>query len=252
MYSIDTEAIIPSHMPKLALTLIVFFSQPILAADLQEFTANYQINFGDIELGTANYRFSHTGDSEYLFDFSSDLRFLVFWDEREVKTELVLEGSRLVPRYYSHDREGTGRDYLEEIAFDSSEAVIRTTYLKETQEFDYEKGVVDGLTVQLQMALDLQQGAKQLRYKIIDSNRIREREFQLVGEETITIQGEDCHTVIYEVVRDNNKRKTRMWFSTERNYLPVQMVHFTKGKKRFNAHLVNYSEHDSSSLPANL
>ncbi len=222
--------------------LFVFFAQPLCATELQQFEADYEIFYGDIRLGKANYRFTHTRADQYRFDFASELSFLIFSDERIVRSELSLDGWRLRPSYYSHDRKGTGRDYLEEIHFDPAENVIRTTYLKENREYPYENDVVDGLTVQLQLMLDLQHGVEQPKYRIIDANKIREREFSFAGEETIRLEDVDYPSVIYQVVRDNNKRKTQMWFSTEHNYLPVQMVHFSKGKKKFNAHLVSYRE----------
>lgn len=230
-------------MPFFLAIFIAFLIQPVCASEIQEFTAEYEILYGDIHLGKANYRLSHSQDNHYRFDFSSELRFLIFSDVRAVKSELNYEDTHLLPSYYSHDRKGTGRDYFEEVIFDRSEQLIRSNYKGESIEFAYEEDIVDGLTVQLLMMLDLQKGNRQLRYKILDANRIREREFRFVGEESITIQGTDYHSVIYEVVRDNNRRKTQMWFSPERNYLPVQMVHFSKGKKRFNAHLLNYQEY---------
>lgn len=226
--------------------LLTFLSQPLLAAELQQFEADYEIFYGDIHLGKANYRFTHTEDNHYRFDFASELSFLIFSDQRVVSSELSYEDWNLRPRYYSHDRKGTGRDYLEEIHFDRAANVIRTSYLKETREYPYENDVVDGLTVQLQLMIDLQRGIKRPKYKIIDANKVREREFSFVGEETIQLQGVDYPSVVYQVVRDNNKRKTQMWFSTGRDYLPIQMVHFSKGKKKFNAHLVDYREIDSA------
>lgn len=222
--------------------LFVLLFQPLHAVELQEFTADYGVFYGDIELGKATYRFTHAGGGQYRFDFSSELSFLIFSDERVVRSEFTLEDWRLRPSFYSHDRKGTGRDYLEEIHFDPAKNIIRSTYLKESREYPYEDDVVDGLTVQLQLMLDLQRGVEQMKYKIIDFNRIREREFKFAGQETIQLEGVDYPSVIYQVVRDNNKRKTQMWFSTEHNYLPVQMVHFSKGKKKFNAHLVSYRE----------
>ena len=224
--------------------LIALFSQPLYAAGLQEFTADYEIYYGDIRLGKANYRLSHTKDNFYRFDFVSDLRFLIFTDNRVVSSELAYEDSHLLPSYYSHYRKGTGLDYFEEIRFDRSENLIHSTYKKESEEFVYEMDIVDGLTVQLQLMLDLRHGIKRPKYKILDVNKVREREFSHAGEETITLESVDYHSVVYQVVRDNDRRKTQMWFSPERHYLPVQMVHFSKGKKKFNAHLVNYSEFD--------
>ena len=237
-------------MPILIAIFVAFFVQPLCASEIQEFTAEYEILYGDLRLGKANYRFSNSLGDNYRFDFSSELRFLIFSDMRVVKTELIYEDKQLLPSYYSHDRKGTGRDYFEEVLFDRSENLISSTYQGESTEFVYEKDIVDGLTVQLLLMLDLQQGNRQPRYKILDANRIREREFRYVGEESITIQSADHHSVIYEVVRDNNRRKTQMWFSSERNYLPLQMVHFSKGKKKFNAHLLNYQEFDSADSSA--
>ncbi len=236
-----------------ALLLIVFvlYAQSPFAAEIQEFSADYAIYYGDIHLGKANYRFSHSKENYYRFDFTSDLSFLIFWDERIVSSELVYEDQHLLPSYYRHDRKGTGRDYLEEIVFDRSNNRIRATYGKESKELDYEKDIIDGLTMQLQLMLDLQRGIEQPRYKIVDFNRLKEYEFSFAGAETINIQDVDYDGVIFQVVRNHERRKTQMWFSPERNYLPIKMVHFSKGKKKFNAHLANYIEFDSADNSSN-
>lgn len=229
-----------------AFLLIVLCTQPLFASEIQEFSADYEIYYGDIHLGKANYRFSHTKDNHYRFDFASDLSFLIFWDERIVSSDMVYEDQYLRPSYYRHDRKGTGRDYLEEIVFDRTNKLIRTTYGKESKELDYENDIIDGLTMQLQLVLDLQRGIERPKYRIVDFNRLKEYEFSFAGKETINIQDVDHEGVIFQVVRKHERRKTQMWFSLERNYLPLKMVHFSKGKKKFNAHLVNYNEFDSA------
>jgi len=229
-----------------ALLLIALCTQPLYAAEIQEFNADYEIYYGDIHLGTANYRFSHSKDNDYRFDFASHLRFLIFWDERIVSSDLVYEDQYLLPRHYSHDRKGTGRDYREEIVFDRSNKRIRATYGKESKELEYEKDIIDGLTMQLQLMLDLQRGIAQPKYRIVDFNRLKEYEFSFAGAEIINIQDVQYESVIFQVVRDNERRKTQMWFSPQRNYLPLKMVHFSKGKKKFNAHMVKYTEFDSA------
>jgi hypothetical protein len=235
----------------LLLIVIVLYAQSLFAAEIQEFSADYAIYYGDIHLGKANYRFSHSKENYYRFDFASDLRFLIFWDERIVSSDLVYEDQHLLPSYYRHDRKGTGRDYLEEIVFDRSNKRIRATYRKESKELDYEIDIIDGLTMQLQLMLDLQRGIEQPKYKIVDFNRLKEYEFSFAGTETINIQDVDYDGVIFQVVRNHERRKTQMWFSPERNYLPIKMVHFSKGKKKFNAHLTNYIEFDSADNSSN-
>jgi hypothetical protein len=235
----QTTIFIP--MPIFIALFFAFFAQSLFASEPQEFTAQYQINYGTIRLGEANYQLNRVGENSFHFDFSSDLSFLIFSVERVVKSKLIYEEPYLLPDYYSHHRKGTGKDYFEEVRFERSQNIIHSSYSDQNIELDYEKDIVDGLTVQLQLMLDLQRGVERPKYKILDENRVREREFSYVGQETITIENEDCHTVVYEVVRDNNRRKTQMWFSPERNFLPVQMVHFSKGKKKFNAFLTHYT-----------
>lgn len=230
-----------------ALILVALCSQPLFAADLPEFSADYEIFYGDIHLGKANYRFSRKEANSYRFDFASELRFLIFWDERSVSTDLVYEGQRLLPSRYHHDRKGTGRDYLEEIVFDRVGGRIVTSYEDETKELGYEMDIIDGLTLQLQLMLDLQRGIERPKYRVVDFNRLKEFEFSYAGVETISIQGRDYESIVLQVVRKNERRRTRMWFAPERGYLPLQMVHYSKGKKKFNAHLVDYAELDDRS-----
>jgi hypothetical protein len=225
-----------------ALFVIALCMQSLYAAELQEFSAEYEIFYGDIHLGKANYRFRHVDGNSYRFEFSSNLRFLIFWDQRSVYSDLVYEDGQLRPSYYRHDRKGTGHDYLEQIIFDPAGKQIVTTYEKDEKELEYEADIIDGLTMQLQMMLDLQRGIEQPSYRIVDFNKLKTYAFRPAGKEVLNIQDRDYETVMLQVVRKSEKRETRMWFAPERNYLPMQMVHFSKGKKKFNAHLVNYAE----------
>ena len=61
--------------------LLALFVQPLYAAEIQEFTADYEIYYGEFLLGKANYRFSNPKDNYYRLDFVSDLRFLIFSDK---------------------------------------------------------------------------------------------------------------------------------------------------------------------------
>jgi len=70
---------------------VAFFVQSLRASEIQEFTAEYEILYGDLRLGKANYRFSNSLGDHYRFDFSSELRFLIFSDARVVKSELIYE-----------------------------------------------------------------------------------------------------------------------------------------------------------------
>jgi len=238
--------ILATHMFAYVLLAVALYAPSVIAAEIQEFSAEYEIYYGNIHLGKANFHLSHSKENGYRLDFTSHLSFLIFWDKRVASSEFVHEDQRLFPSYYRHDRKGTGRDYLEELVFDRPNSRILATYQKENKVIDYEQDIIDGLTMQLQFMLDLQRGVQRPQYRIVDFNKLKEYEFSFVREETVNLANVAYDSVMFRVVRDHERRETQIWFSPERNFLPIKMAHFSKGKKKFNTHLVDYIEFDSS------
>ena len=207
------------------------------AAQLKDFDAEYAIYYGDFKLGEGEYHLRRKPSGLYAFSFHSEMQFLIFSDRREVSSELNIINGQAVPNHYQHKREGTGKDYLDEIIFDVESGIIKSSARDDFQEFDYDAQVKDALTAQLQLFLDLRKGSKSPSYMILESNKIKRHYFEFIRQETIRIKDQAYNTVVYQVVRDKKKRRTVMWFSVDHQYQPVKMVHFDRDKKKFNAEL---------------
>lgn len=236
-------------MPRLASLIFSFiftsvgFCSQTIAADIPQFQADYKVYYGDRHLGEGRYTLkkSRTSDS-YQFHFSSQLSFLIFSDKRDVQSTFAYTNTHLLPRHYSHERKGSGPDYLDTINFDKKSGRITSIHKGKTIELSYDQTIRDGLTVQLQLMLDLQRGGEKLSYTILDDNRIKLRNFNNLGMEAISINNKTYHCIKIEILRRNSKRKTHMWFSPAHNYQAIQMAHFVDNKQKFNAHLIKYTE----------
>lgn len=239
-------------MLRLLLLVFIVLSVPIYAKPINGFVAKYDVYYGDYNLGTGRYELEHIKDEQYKFSFESKMRFfLVFTDKRWIETEFKLKNNQILPIRYAHKREGTGPDYNDVIEFDVAGNQIRSMHKNDAYEQDYDALIRDGLSVQLQLVLDLRRGVENPKYLILDENKLKEREFEFIKEETLEIEGQEYQTVLYQVVRDSGHRKTQMWFSVKHDYQPVMMAHFNKEKKRFNARITSYTEEKPAVIALN-
>jgi len=221
-------------------TLLLCFCLPSFAQALDEFVAEYNVYYGDLKLGEGVYTLSQLEDDEYMFNFKSKMRFLIFTDKRDVGVRFKYQDNQVLPIKYTHDRTGTGPDYADLIDFDRDKNRIVSEHDDEVYQQTYDAAVRDGLSAQMQLFVDLQQGHKSPNYPILESNRLKHRYFEFVRKEKIEIDGTPYNTVVYQLVRDKKKRRTVMWFSEDHNYQPVRMVHYDKEKKKFNSELTSF------------
>lgn len=203
-------------------------------------TAEYQVNYGSIELGKARYQLPAPEGDLYQYRFDSDVSLLMLSDRRTVKSIFSLAGTKLIPMRYSHERNGTGPSYQEQSAYVLSQKLVHSRYKDERAKFPYTEDLFDPLMVQLQFRLDIAAGAKTMHYKMLKSGEIDEYDFRVVGKERVNIESGSYDTVKIEVVRDNNKRQTLFWMAPDLGYLPIRLTHFEKGSKQLDIKLLTY------------
>lgn len=212
-------------------------------------TVEYQVNYGDIELGKAKYQLPAIEDGVYKYRFDSDLSLLLLTDVRHMLSEFSQEGNQLLPQRYSHQRKGIGPNFTEQTAFAKEQGMIHTRYKDEKGKFPFEGDIFDPLVAQLQFRLDISAGKEVLSYKMVKDNEIDEYKFQVIGKERITIESGSYDTVKIEVVRNSKKRQTFFWMAPELAYLPVRLTHFEKGSKQLDIKLLNYHFDDEPVAP---
>lgn len=202
--------------------------------------AEYQVNYGDIELGKAKYNLPKMEDGVFKYRFDSDLSLLLLTDVRHVFSEFSQDGKQLLPLRYLHQRQGVGPNFTEQTAFAKAQGFIHTRYKDEKGKFPFEGEIFDPLMVQLQFRLDISEGKDVLDYKMVKDNEVDEYKFHVIGKERMTIESGSYDTVKIEVVRDNKKRQTFFWMAPDLAYLPVRLTHFEKGSKQLDIKLLKY------------
>ncbi|QQX78435.1 DUF3108 domain-containing protein [Shewanella sp. KX20019] len=213
-------------------------------------TAEYQVNYGSIELGRARYILAAAGGNAFKYRFDSDVSLLILSDQRHIRSEFTLEDKQLIPMRYSVERTGTGPNFREQIAFAKGQNVVHSRYKDERAKFPYDAELFDPLMVQLQFRLDMAANKEELHYTMVKEGEIDDYGFKIVGKERVNIDSGSYQTLKFEVVRDSTKRQTFFWMSPKLSYLPIRLTHFEKGSKQLDIQLLNYKfEQDTVVLP---
>lgn len=228
--------------PLIILSTLLSLSLPLYAAQtpLTPHIAEYQVNYGSIELGKARFQLPEIEGNQVQYRFDSNVSLLMLSDRRTVKSSFTIKGDQLTPMRYTHDRTGTGSSYQEQSAYVIDQKLVHSRYKDERAKFPYTEDLYDPLMAQLQFRLDMMAGKTALHYKMLKSGEIDEYDFKVVGKERMTIESGSYDTVKIEVVRDSTKRQTFFWMSPELGYLPVRLTHFEKGSKQLDIKLLNY------------
>ncbi|MFT5789920.1 MAG: hypothetical protein ACI8SJ_002042 [Shewanella sp.] len=232
-----------SNKSRILFAVSLLFTSNTLLADttpLTPHTAEYQVNYGSIELGRARYILSAPDGGVFQYRFDSDVSLLMLSDQRHIRSEFTLQDNQLVPMRYSVERTGTGPDFREQIAFAKRQNVVHSRYKDERAKFPYDAELFDALMVQLQFRLDMAANKEELHYTMVKEGEIDDYAFKIVGKERVNIDSGSYQTLKFEVKRDSTKRQTFFWMSPELSYLPIRLTHFEKGSKQLDIKLLSY------------
>lgn len=206
-------------------------------------TAEYQVNFGSIELGKAKFILQPaTENRSYQYIFDSNISLLMLSDIRHITSEFTIDSNnhQLLPIRYIQKREGTGKDYTEQTAFARDQGKIYTRYKDERGSFKYTSNIYDPLMVQLQLRLDLAANKENLEYSMVKKNEIDTYQFKILATEKLTIDSGSYNTIKLKVIRESNKRQTFFWIAPKLNYLPVRLTHYSNDSKQLDIKLLNF------------
>ncbi len=225
------------------LLLILLLPLPLWAqtSPLAPHTAEYQVNYGEINLGGARFMLLPPEGDFYQYKLDSDLSLLVLSDKRHIRSEFTYQDGQLTPLRFSHQRTGTGPNFNEQIAFAKEQGKIFSRYKDEKSKLDYSGTLYDALMVQLQFRLDLAAGKEPLAYELVKDNEIDDYRFKIVGKERMTLDSGVYNTVKLEVVRDSTKRQTFVWMAPDLGWLPMRLTHFESGSKQLDIKLAKLS-----------
>ncbi|MBT8151455.1 MAG: DUF3108 domain-containing protein, partial [Gammaproteobacteria bacterium] len=128
-----------------------------------------------------------------------------------------------------YTRKGLGTDRPIHVYFDWENMQANGAKGKRKYEFALEPGVLDKLSYQVQMQLDLlaQPERPALIYKVANYSGLRDYQFDFALRETIETRLGSRETLVYQ--RDKKDSTIKLWIAPQQNYLPVKIEQLEDG-----------------------
>lgn len=213
------------------ISYILFFclSHAATAADIPDFSANYQIELNGIQAG--ELKRSLTSEANGLRRFQSVSRakgVFSFFKPDIIKETSVwkLDQGRVTPQQYRYQRSGGKKEKMLSMQFDWAQKQVKIDDKKHPWTLDLETGALDKLVYQISLMRDLARGIKQVDYRIADGGRLKTYKIRVLGEETISTPMGEINTVKLTRERDHDSdRETTLWCAPALDYLPVKLEH---------------------------
>jgi len=194
------------------------------------FVASYDAKANGLGIGTVQVSLTRVGSNEYLYEQKLVTRGIAALFGSDKSTESSRwrfhNNAIQVIEYRSRRKKGDDDDNAH-LVFDWENRRVKNIGAGEHWEIAMPEGAIDRLVMQLAMLLDLRNGDTVFKYRIPRQGRIKRYDFELVGEESITLDSGTYRTLKAERTNDDRDRGW-VWSAPELDYFPVR---FLKHKK---------------------
>jgi len=142
----------------------------------------------------------------------------------------------LKPLEYQYHRSGIGKNRDAILNFDWQQQVVNNNVQAKPWNMDVPMGALDKLLYQLQLKQDLTQAINsgdhhpKFTYQIADGGKLKEYQFEVLGEEVLNTPAGRFNTIKAQRVRDHSRRSTIFWLAPDYNFLLVQFQQLEDGK----------------------
>jgi hypothetical protein len=143
-------------------------------------------------------------------------------------TEFKISGNSFIPLEYQYHRSGIGRKRDAVLNFNWEENTVLNNVQNKPWTMDVPVGALDKLLYQFKLREDLraayenQQPWPTLSYVIADGGKLKNYEFEVLGEEEIATPVGNLKTIKATRVRDSRDRESTFWLAPEYDFLLVK------------------------------
>nr|WP_217704682.1 DUF3108 domain-containing protein [Pseudoalteromonas sp. McH1-7] len=213
-------------------------STSTIANPLKEYHAEYQVSRKGEVHGTATRTLTKVAESTYAVRYKSDIEWMIFSDVRIEESLFKLSDHVISPLHYSMKREGTGPDKSYKIKFDHQNHAITSSEEKYPLKVKWLENQQDLISYQVQLREDLKSGKTKFSYPIIDKKGSqRSYDFEIAGEETITLPFGNVKTIKVKRIYDDSDRQAIAWFAPDHDHMLVKMYKGKDGMEQFQIEL---------------
>ncbi|MFA0812811.1 DUF3108 domain-containing protein [Microbulbifer epialgicus] len=218
-----------------SLFLFLFTGQS-LASQLEPFKATYTARFNGISVTATRELTGQEGN--WRLDFSTNTLFAYI---KEYSRFTDRDGS-ITPYHYEYRRKGLGRDRGTVLNFEPEKGLVLNVSNPDRDMKDVPPHILDKVSYQIQLALDVASGKEDLQYQIADGKKIRNYTFAREGTETLDTPMGEIETIKVRRVRDaDSARETTVWVAPQWNYALVKLVQREENGKKYQITLTKLS-----------
>lgn len=186
-----------------------------------EFTAEYVIEKGFVELGRATRTFKKTPNGTYLYVSDSHATGIasLFVRERVVQTtEFSMEGGQARPLTYKYEN---NKGLRVNQTYDWKNKRVHSVRNDEVYDYDIPSNTHDQNIYQFNLMLDLATGKRDMVYPMAENKRLEQYDIRFLGEKVL-----DTHFGKQPVLVTRSQHKsetTTVWSAKSLYFLPVRI-----------------------------
>ncbi len=200
--------------------------QPVLAAELQPFTANFTVVWHGISAGHSQLVLERLPDNRWAYSSRSSAAgiFRIFLPaELSSRSEFSIKNGQIIPEHFTGNDGTDNHSRDQDMKFDWVNG--RVTGVAETKPVDLplQPGLLDGMTIQVALIQALLAGHPPTRFLMIDKTQIKEYVYTEQGRETVQTKNGPRQTVVYRSARPDSPDGTWFWCDPEQSFLPVKV-----------------------------
>lgn len=202
------------------------------------FVASYSLHSMGTRFADMRRSFSRLQNGEYVYRSDTHtvgLLALFRKDHIIEKSTWKYTAGRLQPLHYSYQRTGGRRDRNVIVNFDWSSRRIVNSVNGHSWHMPIQAYIMDKLLYQLAIMYDLQRGKKNINYAIADGGKIKEYDFERIGEDRLDTPIGKFSTLKLIRHKPNSKRRTVIWCARELGYMPVKVENVEKNGRETTA-----------------
>jgi hypothetical protein len=157
------------------------------------------------------------------------------------EAKFTISSGQIRPLTYSNVDQSEISGLNDSIEFDWASQVARSKRRGKNFTLPLEDGILDPLTVELRVRLDLENGLQVATYRVHEVEEIRTYRVSRLPLETIRAAGLQYKSVHLVVDAGRKNRELHYWLAPELAYMPVQLKQLHNGKLEARAILVGSS-----------
>jgi len=206
-------------------------AQATESAPVKPFQADYEVLRNGKELGRATLALRPLGDGTWEFSNrtkgTKGMASLLGVDVVEKSTFRWRDGQ---PEglHYEYSQEAAIKSRQRRTDFDWQSGNAQSSDGKNTYTAKLEPGAMDRNLVTVALMASLKENAQELRFRVVDKDRVAQQSYRAGGRETLSLPGGALDAVRVERQREDNSRSTISWFAPQRSWLPVQIEQVEK------------------------